>query len=549
MTLHPRYIPEVPEETQKIAKAAFRKGNRYMRMRDELGTLFNDEQFTDLFPHVGQLAESPWRLALVTVMQFAENLTDRQAAEAVRGRIDWKYALSLELADDGFDASVLSEFRTRLVTHGAEARLFEIMLTGFQERDLLKQRGQQRTDSTHILAQVRELNRLEFVGETLRAALNAVAVAAPDWLKARIPTDWYDRYSYPFSAYRLPKKEGERLELGEQIGRDGIDLLRQVYAETAPPTLHHLPQVEGLRRVWVLQFYQDEDDQTRWRKKGNVPPGEGILVSPYDVDVRLSKKRGRQWVGYKVHLTEICDDDAPHLITHVETTLATEPDCEVVTPIHAALARKHCLPRQHLVDGGYGSAPTFASSQTDHGIDLFGPTRPDISWQAKTPGAYRISDFALDFANRTATCPQGHTTHQWQERVGRRGKPAIQVRFPLTVCQPCPVRHHCTTAQQTGRQLALIPESEFRALQAARARQQTDQYKETYKKRAGIEGTISQAVGVLGMRRTRYRGLDKVHLQHLLTAAAMNLMRVMDWFACKKRSATRTSAFARLAVA
>jgi len=546
MTLHPRHIPDVPEETAKVAKAAFRKGNRYMQMRDELGTLFDDEQFSDLFPNVGQLAEAPWRLALVTVMQFAENLTDRQAADAVRARIDWKYALSLELTDDGFDFSVLSEFRQRLIANGAEARLFEIMLTGFQERDLLKAGGKQRTDSTHILANVRELNRIEFVGETMRAALNELAAAAPDWLKAWVPADWFKRYGHPFSEYRLPQKEAERLELGEQIGRDGIDLLTRVYAEK--PELGQLPQVEILRRVWVLQYYTDEDDQTRWRRKGNTSPGERILTSPYDTDARLSKKRGSQWTGYKVHLTETCDEDAPHLVTHVETTLATTADSVVVEPIHAELKRKACLPDHHLVDNGYGSGTAFVQSGEDYGVDLFGPARPDVSWQASTEGAYDLSYFKIDFNARTVTCPQGHTTKHWYERTGSRGKPAISAQFPTTVCRACPVRERCTTAK-AGRQIGFIPEPEFSALQAARQREQTDEFKEAYKKRAGVEGTISQAVGVLGMRRTRYRGLDKVHLQHLMTAAAMNLMRVLDWLSGKQRSTTRKSAFARLAAA
>lgn len=544
MTLHPRYIPDVPEETVKVAKAAFHKGNRYMQMRDELGTLFNDEQFNDLFPNVGQLAESPWRLALVTVMQFAENLTDRQAADAVRARIDWKYALSLELTDNGFDFSVLSEFRQRLIVNGAEARLFEIMLTGFQERDLLKAGGKQRTDSTHILANVRELNRIEFVGETMRAALNELATAAPDWLKAWVPADWFKRYGHPFSEYRLPQKESERLELGEQIGRDGIELLTRVYAEQ--PELGQLPQVEILRRIWVLQYYTDEDDQTRWRRRGNTPPGERILTSPYDTDARLSKKRGNSWVGYKVHLTETCDDDTPHLVTHVETTLATAADSAVVKAIHTELKRKGCLPDQHLVDNGYGSGTAFVQSREAYGVDLFGPARPDVSWQAQVADAFDLSAFRIDFENRSVTCPQGHTTKQWFERTGSRGKPALQAKFPDSVCRTCPVRQRCTTAK-SGRQIGFIPEPEFGALQAARQREQSDVFKETYKKRAGIEGTISQVVGVLGMRRTRYRGLDKVHLQHLMTAAAMNLMRVLDWLSGKERAATRISAFARLA--
>lgn len=548
MTLHPRYIPDVPEETAKVAKAAFRKGNRYMQMRDELGTLFNDEQFADLFPNVGQVAESPWRLALVTVMQFAENLTDRQAADAVRGRIDWKYALSLELTDEGFDFSVLSEFRSRLLSKGAEARLFEIMLVGFQDRKLLKSRGKQRTDSTHILANVRELNRIEFVGETLRAALNELATVAPGWLKDVVPPTWFDFYSRPFSEYRLPQKEAERFELGEQIGRDGIYLLTQVYAATNLPELRQLTQVEVLRRVWVLQYYQDEDDHTHWRKTGNVPPGEQILTSPYDTDARLSKKRGSEWVGYKVHLTEICDADAPHLITHVETTLATEADSAVVDLIHTELERKQCLPSQHLVDNGYGSGAAFVHSHDTYDVDLFGPARPDVSWQAQTEGAFDISRFQIDFDKRTVTCPQGHTSKQWHERAGRRGKPTIQTQFPTKTCQTCPVREQCTTAKR-GRIVTFVPEPEFSALRTAREREQTDEFKETYKKRAGVEGTISQAVGVLGMRRTRYHGLDKVHLQHLMTAAAMNLMRVIDWLSGKKLATTRKSAFARLATA
>ena len=210
MSLQPRFVSEVPEETRRVAKAAFRKGNRVMQMRDELGSVFTDEQFTDLFPNVGQPAENPWRLALVTVLQFAENLTDRQAADAVRGRIDWKYALSLRLEDDGFDFSVLTEFRSRLVSNGAEARLFQQMLNHFEERGLLKARGKQRTDSTHILAAIRRLNQFELVHETLCHTLNELAFQAAAWLKHRMSTDWFERYGHQTSSYLIPKKERDR---------------------------------------------------------------------------------------------------------------------------------------------------------------------------------------------------------------------------------------------------------------------------------------------------------------------------------------------------
>jgi len=179
MSMRPSPIEPVPEETARIARAAFRKGNLLMRMRDEIGVLYEDQMFASLYDARGQLAIAPWRLALVTVFQFLENLSDRQAAEAVRGRIDLKYALSLDLEDAGFDFSVLCEFRARLLAGEHDQNLLEVMLEHLGERGLVKARGKQRTDSTHVLAAVRSLNRLEFVGETMRAALNAVATSAP----------------------------------------------------------------------------------------------------------------------------------------------------------------------------------------------------------------------------------------------------------------------------------------------------------------------------------------------------------------------------------
>src|SRR5215470_16668835 len=166
MSLKPQAVCPVPQETARIARAAYPKGNLYMQMRDVLGSIYTDEDFVDLFPKEGQPAEAPWRLALITVLQFLENLSDRQAADAVRGRIDWKYALGLELADTGFDASVLSEFRGRLVEAGLEYELLNRQLAVLQKRGYLKGRGRQRTDSTHVLAAVRSLNRLMNAMET-----------------------------------------------------------------------------------------------------------------------------------------------------------------------------------------------------------------------------------------------------------------------------------------------------------------------------------------------------------------------------------------------
>src|SRR5918911_229374 len=245
LSLPPAPWGPVPEETARVARAAFPKGTLYLRLRDELGPLYDDALFTDLFPSRGQPAEAPWRLALVTILQFAENLPDRQAAEAVRSRIDWKYLLGLELTDSGFDATVLCEFRARLVAGAAEQRLLDRLLTLARERGLLKPRGRQRTDSTHVLAAIHVLNRLECVGETLRHALNSLAVVAPEWLREQVPADWYERYGSRVDNYRLPKADAEREALAELIGVDGGRLLAAVWAPAAPSWLRQVPASGG----------------------------------------------------------------------------------------------------------------------------------------------------------------------------------------------------------------------------------------------------------------------------------------------------------------
>src|SRR3954465_8481073 len=248
MSLRPAEIAPVPAMTAQGAVAAFPRGCAAMRMYDELDAIDDDQMFAALFLARGQPAYSPWRLALVTVLQFAEGLPDRQAADAVRGRIDWKYALRLELTDPGFDFSVLCEVRARLIAGGLEQSLLEAMLTRCRERGLLKARGRQRTDSTHGLAAGRKLNRLENGGEMLRAALNSLAAAAPDWLAQQAEHGWIDRYGRRVEDDRLPKGEVARRDRAESIGADGHRLLAAVYDPAAPMGGRRPPPVPAPRR-------------------------------------------------------------------------------------------------------------------------------------------------------------------------------------------------------------------------------------------------------------------------------------------------------------
>ncbi len=230
MTLHSQNEFSIPEETARVARAAYPKGNLYMKMRDALGTIYQDESFAHLFPANGRPVEAPWRLAFITVVQFMEGLPDRPAADAVRGWIDLKYALGLELTDPGFDFTILSDFRKRLLEGGAEQLLLDAMLTVFKEQGWLKERQRQRTDSTHVLAKVRAINRLMGVGEAMRFALNSLAIVAGEWLLAHSDPQWVDRYGHRIEESRLPRSQEEREAVAELIGRDGSNLLTDLYA-------------------------------------------------------------------------------------------------------------------------------------------------------------------------------------------------------------------------------------------------------------------------------------------------------------------------------
>ncbi len=545
MSMRPQEISPVPEETARVAHAANPHGNTFMRMRDELGSIYQDPMFTPLFPRRGQPAEAPWRLALVTVMQYMEGLSDRQAAEAVRERIDWKYALSLELTDPGFDFSVLSEFRARLLAGGAEAQLLQALLDLCKSRGWLKARGRQRTDSTHVLAAIRDLNRLECVGETLRHTLNVLAEVAPDWLLAQTPPEWFERYSRRFDEYRFPKAQTQRLELAETIGTDGHRLLEAVYEPSAPAWLVELPAVETLRRVWVQQFFVEEG-RCRWRSNENIPPPSLIIASPYDLDARLGVKRNHGWIGYKVHLTETCDEDEPHLIVHTETTAATTPDWGMAEPIHCALAQENCLPSRHVVDGGYVDADAIVTSRSKHNVELFGPVPLENSWQAKAAHGFDLSHFQIDWQSQMVTCPAGQLSRSWTLTKNRSGQEVIYVKFAATACQLCPSRGECTQAQ--ARSLTMRPQSLYLALQSARERQHTEAFKEAYAIRAGIESTISQAVRVSDLRQARYFGLPKTKLQHVITATAINVRRIVSWLIEPSLRPTQVSRFAALAL-
>lgn len=547
----------VPPLTVRMARASNPRGTVAMWVRDRLDELFADEDFVDWYPSDGCRGLSPARLAMVSVLQYAENLTDRQAAEAVRCRLDWKYCLGLELDDPGFDFSVLSEFRARMAQSDRADRLLALMVDRLASAGLVKRRGAVRTDSTHVLAAVRTLNRTELVTETLRAALEQLVLADDQWLTSLITADWVDRYGRPAFYHRLPKGKAALEEYVLQVGADGLGLLRAVFADDAPPRLRALPRVELLRQVWVQQYWHDGSGRLRWRdpkshkdrlsrrdmaRRAALPPGaEGRpdpdtasvpwasleIVSPYDPEARYCQKLAaagkKHWIGYRDHQTETCDD-GPRVIVQVMTNPAPEQDIDALDVIHQGLARQGFTGLEHFVDAGYVTPESIHQAARTHGFVLTGPVRPDP--RAREHPGFTKADFVPNWETQTLTCPRGVTSPRWKPTLGD-GHERLSVLFPKPACRACPDRLECTgNTDGRGRHIILLPQQLQEIQTRVRREQDTPQWQQHYAIRAGCEATVSETVHAHGLRHCRYHGIAKTHVQHVLTAAGTNIVRL-----------------------
>jgi hypothetical protein len=443
---------------------------------------------------------------------------------------------------------VLSEFRSRLTAAGMERVIFDLLLGRLRELGLVKAGGVQRTDSTHVLARIRDLNRLELAGESIRAALEALAVAAPGWLVTMIDASWQQAYGQRADGWRLPASAAGRKELAARYGAGGYRLLEAARAGGAPPWLRELPAVEALRQVWVQQYYRDQDGTVIWREAGlggqGLPPGRTAIVSPYDTDARYSEKRGKRWLGYKIHLTGTCAGGGLNLITNVATTPAAVADAAMTEPVHDMLAAAGLTPGEHAADAGYAGAGQLLAARA-RGITLLAPLAAGHSPQARA-GGYTADMFAIDWEHQQVTCPQGAVSHKWTPTLHNGNRQVFIAAFPAATCRACPARHMCTSSARNGRQLSLRPRHIHQAITAARAEQASQPWKDRYKIRAGVEGTIAQATAVTGIRTARYLGLPKTSLEHAAAAAAVNLIRLDAWRTRNPLHQARTTHLQRL---
>jgi len=507
----------VPLDTARIGRQILTETNIYRQIGDRFDELFPDEHtFVPLYEPDGRGALSPLMLALVTVFQMLEKASDRTAAEMVVSRIDWKYALHLPLGYLGFHFTALYAFRKRLLEHGQERLVFDVLLLKLKEQGLVRAGGKMRSDSTHVIAVVERLGQYELVTESIRMVLKAVSTNIPGWVAELIPASFQDSYEERKSIYGLSQSQiRERLV---QAGADGFWLLHQL-EQSAPGQVLDLPEVKLLRQVLEQQFPQGPHQPPAAKR----PAGKEVIESPHEPEARAGTKRSQHWIGYKAQLTETCDAERPALIVDVEATHACAQDSPQLPGIQERLAQLELLPAEQYVDQGYMSAPHLIASE-QLGIALLGPPPQDTHPNK----GFRQSAFQVDEATQLVSCPAGHQSSLWSPKPAKGNRPAhITVRFAAATCQACPFFGRCTSSPR-GRSLELHAARD--RLIEYRQLAQTEEFRQKLHIRAGVEATFSELVRRYRFRYARYRGTARLRLQFYFIAIAANLARLVRWW-------------------
>lgn len=536
----------IPDETREVAEAVcIRSTAWYLTISRELRRLYSAIDFESLYPDAGQWGIHPFRVFAFLMLQIIEGLTDRQAADQVRTSIGWKYVLALPLDHPGWDASVWSKNRDRLLETDPQTMLLDAQLRILQDKKLLNAR-KQRIDATPIDAWVKTLNRVELILETVRNAIETLSQEDPEWLVSIAKPEWNKRYYFdrPFN-YRLSKNEKEKLDLAAQAGSDGFHLLHCIdrEGERKRRQLNELEAIKTLRQVLEDQF-QGPDDKGNWnlRTQKELKPSGERIVSPHEKDARTASKRGKTWTGYKFHTTETCVKGSPNFITDARIEQATKADSLTLPDVVHHLRKNGLLPKQLLADGGYVNMPFYTKARLEFGVDIVSRLVNGHSWQSKDGKGFDVSQFEINFEARQAVCPAGVTSDCWKKKKDGR---AI-VSFPKHACTACSSRSHCTRADQ--RLLTIQPEDVFREQEFMRMRQKAPEFQRDYAIRAGAEGTQSQVVRVAG-RQSTVRGTVKTNLKYVMAAVAINFGRLFRWQMNQRPRVTPTGKFLALAVA
>jgi hypothetical protein len=485
----------------------------------------------------GRVAIEPVVLFGVSLLQYLEDIPDRQAVEMMRYHAGWNLALNCQLGEQEFHATTLVHFRQRLLEQQLGALAFEAVLDALAQAGLIQRKSRQRLDSTQMLGRVSRMSRLDCVRESLRLALQEIGAKLP----ADQPPSWWpllwERYVDSQTDYRASLETLSRKFV--EAGRDAQQLLGWLAGEGGA-RLAQGKRVQLLRRVFGEQF--EVSGPTAVEPKTKERLSSERVQNPHEPEATYASKgtgeQRKEHVGYKVQVAETVSEAvlAPgeptrNFIVGMVTHAARESDEEGACKMEAEQQTMGLeKPPVNYVDAAYISTAELVQAAAE-GRELIGPAPKCAN---NNEGRFQSEAFQVQVEQRRATCPAGHPNSQCS-RLAEQATGRVSYRFEwdTVTCTGCPLRPKCIKAEHKHR--SLVVGENHTVLQARRQEQQTAAFKARMKHRNAIEGTQSELVRAHGLRRARYRGLAKTKLQNYFIGAACNVKRWLRRVAWKIR--------------
>ena len=482
---------------------------------------FTDKDFEDCYSTKGRNAISPAFLACVTLLQFRENLSDPEAAEAVIRRLDWKIALHLRLRENvSFDSSTLCNYRKRLKENDKMSLIFDKVVGLAQEKGFIKKRSKQRIDATHIISHVNRISTTDLLFRTVKCVVEEIEKKDPDYYEKELPEHIKERYSQRFSSFGMSKeKRGEKLA---EIVEDGL-YLKSLLEKVSSEELVDMEQLEIMETIFEenVKISRKEIEERIFVEVEEIQTPKQTIFDPRDPSIKLGKKGKKSWVGSKCHVVETADKGKINFLTDMIYQKSNEDDSQIHDKVKEGNERTGLHPEKLYADTKYISGAAIRD-YSENEQKLMGYSQDGRS---KRPEDFKVSQFSVDMNTQTAICPAGQESVK--SSVLKNGK--INIYFSSTVCGACSFFQDCVNANRktklTKRVLTVGPDHAF--IQERRIEQKTDNFKKEMRVRSQIEGTISEATRFLGLRNAKYKGEAGHKLQFYLTGAALNVKRLI----------------------
>ena len=512
-------LPKEKEESlysAHIVMKDFLKPSDPMQMfSKELFPIFNDESFEDCYSDVGRNGRSPSFLAMVTLLQWKESLSDDETVKAVNTRLDWKIALHLEVAaKDIFEASTLCVFRKRLIENDKMCIIFDTLLNQIKKKGFIRDHAKQRIDATHVVKHLNRISTTDLLYRAVKWVVIEIGKADPEYYNKIIPDDIQERYSKDFSSFGLSKeKRGDRQA---EIVEDGFRIKR-IIQDNPAETLKELKQLVIMETIFsenVIIRIKEVGDKEFIEVEEIVTPKQTIFT-PDDPTLKLGKKGKTSWVGEKWHVVETAEKGEVNFIVGMIQQAANENDNKILPKLKEMNDEMGLKPDKTYADTNYISRTAIMEFE-ERGERLMGYVQKDTS--AK-PEGFKLEDFKIDMDTLTAICPKGIKS----EKHIKNGGSNHSIIFPKNECMVCSFFKDCVTGKQKKR--VLVVGKGYGYFRKRRDEQKTAEFKSEMSVRAQVEGTISESVRFHGLRKIKYKGTEGRQFQYLMTGAAVNFKR------------------------